>query len=878
MSGPAPGQAGAAARAEPATAWHAHTAQHALAALGADPARGLTAGDARRRGERFGPNQLTLPRRVTFRHIFAEEVTEPMILLLIAVAVLYSVWGSLQDAVTIVVVIAAVVLIEVWTEFRAKAAVAALGELTAPAVPVVRDGQVTDIPAEQLVPGDMILLRPGERIPADARLVGATGLQADESALTGESLPAAKDPGLVLTPGTPLADRANLVYAGTAAVAGSGLAVVTATGMATELGRITGLVREAKPPRTPLQQAMRDLAGRLAWLAIGLSVLVPLLGIAGGQPVRQMILTGLTLAFATVPEELPILVTMVLGLGAWRLSRRQALIRRLRAAETLGEVSVIVTDKTGTLTENQMTITQLWTAGQWRPLRPDLTPAERDLLAHAALCTDAAVVGSGAGLQVRGDPIDAALIRAAGARSLLAAAPGREAWYGIEPGHPLMTAVSRGPDGDRLVVTKGAAEAVLARCAAVPPGVPGQVSAVAANGSRVVAVATRHSSGPGPLPARDDLEKDLTLAGLVAFADPPRPEAAGAIAAVRGAGIRVVMVTGDHPATAAAVARSVGLGTDVPITGAALAGMDGPDLDRQTASADVFARVTPADKLAIVESLQRAGQVVAVTGDGINDAPALARADIGVAMGDGADVAKDAAGMILADGNFATIAAAVAEGRHLSDNLRKGICYYLACKIALVASAAAGVIAGLPVPFAPIQIVVLEAFMDIAASTTFTAEPAEPGVMARPPRPAGARFLDRPFLEAMTAGAAALFAAVAGIYLWAAESGYPAATAQTLAFATWMTGYIALAWVMRSGRLRAGLFSNRVLISWTAVTAAALALFVAVAVLRHALKLASLTPGQWLLAVGVPLVAMAVPGARNSVIRRRARHARPWSR
>lgn len=871
---PGPGLAAGAGAAGP---WHARTAQEAIACLGSDAGRGLSGPEAAARLARCGPNRLARPRRVSFWHVLREEITEPMIVLLLAVAVLYSVWGRLEDTAAIIMVIAAVVLVEVFTEYRAKAAVAALMRLSAPVAPVLRDGRVQEVATEDLVPGDVLVLRAGQRLAADVRLVEAAGLRAEESALTGEPGGTGKDAGAVLAAGTPLAERVNLACAGTTITAGRGRGVVVATGMATELGRITGLVAAAKPPRTPLQQAMRDLAGWLAWLALGFSVAIPLIGVAAGQPWRVMILTGLTLAFATIPEELPIIITMVLALGAYRLSRHHAVVRRLRAAETLGAVSVIATDKTGTLTENRMTLSQLW-AGQWRQVGDGLAPEERRLLGLAAACHDAVLTGHDGTLRISGDPTDAALLEAARRHGLLAAngqSPEgiRVAEYGFDAQRKIMSVVCRRADGSLVAVVKGAPEAVLARSARLQSGegtrplteaerdqVRAQAETMAASGVRVIAVGSREL--PAGTAGQDDAERELTLAGLAGLADPPRPEAPGAVRAVTAAGIRVIMVTGDHPATARAVARQVGLDGDGPlITGPQLDAMDDTALAQAVAATSLFARVTPQHKLRLVRALQGRGEIVAVTGDGINDAPALAEADVGVAMGEGGtDVARDAAGLVLADDNFATIARAVREGRQLSGNLRKGVSYYLACKAALIATAAAGVIAGLPVPFTPIQIVVMEAFMDIAGSATFTAEPAEADVMARPPRDPRARFADRSLAAIVLAGGASLFAAVTGVYLWASQPGAGAAKAQTLAFTTWMTGYLALAWVMRSQRTplaRLGLWSNRFLPAWTAVTAAALALFTAIPALRTALHLTTLTAGEWITVIAVPAAAVA---------------------
>ncbi|MBP2365211.1 cation-translocating P-type ATPase [Pseudonocardia parietis] len=815
---------------------------------GTDAAHGLSTAEAADRLARFGPNRRIEPRRVTFWRVLADEITEPMMLLLAAVAVLYGIWGRPGDTVAIVVIIAAVVLVEVFAEFRAKSVIAALGRLTAPTTPVLRDGRVVSVPADDLVPGDVVPLAAGARVPADVRLTETWGLRVDEAALTGESVAAPKDARRVLDDHTDLGDRANLAFAGTTVVAGRGRGVVVATATATELGRITGLVLAAKPPRTALQQAMRDLSKGLATLAIGFSVLVPLIGVLTGEPWREMVLTGLTLAFATVPEELPIIISLVLGLGAYRLSRRRGLVRRLRAAETLGTVTVLATDKTGTLTENRMAVARTVPVGV----------GSDELVALGAVCTEATPDPDGGW---SGDPTDVAFLVAARERGLVL--PGEPVQrFAFDPVRETMTVVL----ADGLVITTGSPESVLRRCRVADRPLLDRAERMAEHGLRVIAVATGHASGiPETI---DDAERDLLPAGLVGLSDPPRAGAAEAVATVRRAGIRVLMVTGDHPACARAIAARVGIEDEHLLTGRDLDRLDDAALADAVARTSLFARVAPEHKLRLVEALQAGGEIVAVTGDGVNDAPALARADVGVAMGSfGTDVARDAADLILADDDVSTLTRALHEGRTLHDNLRKGVGYYLACKIGLVATAATGVLAGLAIPFAPIQIVVLEMFMDIAGSATFAAEPAERDAMDRRPRDPAARFLDRPLVTDMLAGGASLLVAVGGLYLVTAS--------QTVAFVSWLSGYLALAWVMRTERtplLRAGLLSNRFLPAWTVVTALATVAIMTVPVLRDTLRLVPLSGQEWAAAVLVPIVAVSWIELRKVV---RARQAPP---
>jgi Ca2+-transporting ATPase len=807
---------------------------------------------ARNRFLVFGPNRLSPQKLQTVWDIFLEEVREPMIVLLLITGVLYGIWGELEDTLTIFVVILALVSAEVLNERRAKQAIDALIKLSEPTSPVIRGGQHREISAEQIVPGDVIAIEAGRRIPADARLTEAYGLAVDESALTGESVAVEKVSDLILPQSTPLAERRNLIFAGTTAVRGRGTAVVVAIGMNTEVGRVARLAREAEAPRTPLQKAMKELSQSLAWLAISFSVLIPWLGWAlGRQPLRQMILTGLALAFSVIPEELPIIVTMVLALGGYRLSKRNAIIKHLQAVETLGAVTVIATDKTGTLTENRTEVS-----------RVDPEERRRKVLEIGVLCNDAFETG-------QGDPLETALLRSAREAGIDAAALRRSRHlrqdFTFDNTRKRMSVVYES-DGESWVTVKGAPEGVLSLCTSVWDAArPRQISEtdrqaalasaaqMANEGLRVVAFAERktHRSALSQIQA----ECDLTFVGLAGFSDPPRPDVRQAIAACLTAGIRPLMVTGDHPSTAKAIAAQIDLdGGHCLLTGPELDAMTDEALKRSVADVSIYARTTPEQKLRIVRALQGCGEIVAATGDGINDAPALAAADVGIAMGQtGTDVAREAADMVLADDNFATIVHAIEEGRVSFENLRKGVRYYLACKAALISIALVPVLMGVPVPFAPIQIILMELFMDLAASAAFVAEPAEAGLMRQPPRDPKTKFLDRSMVLSMVAAAAGLFAAVCCVYLATWHSGAGLIAAQTMAFATWLLGHVFLAWNLRTEREplpRVGLFTNWVMVVWTMATVALLLVATLVPTGQRLIKLTSLHPAQWALVVG----------------------------
>jgi P-type Ca2+ transporter type 2C len=833
--------------------------------LTVDVATGLEPSEATTRLTTYGANRFTSARGESLWETIVEEAREPMILLLLGTAVLYGVLGNLEDALTIFAIIVVVLGVEIVNERRAAGALAALTRLAEPTTLVVRAGQAQQIPLEQVVPGDLLLLRAGKRVPADGRLVESVGLAADQSALTGESVPVERWADAVLAEATPLAERSTMVYAGTVVTRGRGTAVVVATGARTELGRVAELAAAIREPRTPLQLTMRELTRWLVWLALGLSVLIPLLGwLLVHQPVQQMILTGLAMAFATIPEELPILITIVLALGAYRLARQHAIVKRLRAAETLSAVTVIATDKTGTLTENQMAVSQLAPAGR-----------RRQLLALSVLCSEALAEGE----RFVGDPLEVALLRAAQAAGLDIQAQ-REQYplleeFGFDAERQRMSVVlSR--EGARWVVVKGAPEAVLA-CATAAYSEEGEAAqplterehrillraadAMTSEGLRVLALAEKRlpaNVAPQVL-SRDEVESALSFVGWVGLADPPRPEVGPALATVRKAGIRVIMVTGDHPLTARAVGSAIGLdGRRQLVTGLELDQLSDAALDAAVETATIFARTTPEHKLRIVRALRGQGERVAVTGDGINDAPALAAADIGIAMGEtGTDVAREAAGIVLADDNFATIGRAVQEGRLLFANLTKAIRFYLACKVALISAMLLPVLLLLPVPFSPVQIIVTELFMDVAASATFVSERAEADLMRRPPRNPHEPFMNHRMIGSILGAAAGLFAAVTGVYLLTWYHGASVNEARTVAFVTWLLGHVLLALNLRSEReplVRLGLFSNRLLLVWlgAAVTFAFLVVFVPL--LHPLFGTTRLSPGEWGVAVTAALL------------------------
>jgi len=739
---------------------------------------GLTSAEANKRLQNTGPNQIFKPTKISFFQIAQHEVTEPMILLLLFVGIIYSFWGKLDDAVTIFIVIALLVFAEVYNEFRAKKAIASLERIAAPRSKVMRDAVITEVASEEVVPGDVLILGSGTKLAADSRVIKAVDVQIDESILTGESFP--KD-----------VKEGDSIFAGTIVVAGEGLAEVATTGEGTKLGAIAASAKQVRAPRTPLQLSMKKLSGQLVYVAVFFSAAIPLLGIIRGQDLKTMVLTGLSLAFATIPEELPIVITMVLGLGAYTLSKNNFLVKRIKAAETLGNASVIVTDKTGTITESKLKIASVYPDSRGEVLKAALnslsdyssSPIEQEIRSQAKAAASGEIVSQ----------------------------------RNLGDGRKTKSVIRRSAEGLNLYMS-GAPEEVFKACQNISGDVRSMLDKETQKGRRVIAVATKKISN---IENYKNMETGMDFAGLISFEDPPRQGVKETIAKAAKAGIRTIMVTGDHPLTASNIACQVGIScaaADV-ITGEELDKLSDDQLKMTIKSVSVYARTSPEHKYRIVQALQSNGEVVAVTGDGINDALALKGADIGIAMGiKGTDVAKEAAEVVLADDNFNTIAKGIFEGRKFFDNLRKGIKYYLSVKVALIMIFLLPVILNVPMPFSPIQIILLELFMDLAASAGFVNEPEEKDIYLRKPREAKEDVINRPAVIDIFSKGALLFISVMAVYFYARSRGLSLELTQTYAFSAWIFAHIALAHVSRSDKqtiAATGMFSNIVINIWS---------------------------------------------------------------
>lgn len=888
-------------------AWHALASEALAHELETMLETGLTDQEARQRLAKHGPNELPEAPPPSPLALFLRQFASLVIWVLIAAAIISGFLEEWVDAGAILAIVVLNAALGFVQEYKAEQALASLKRMAVTTARVIRDGAVRAAPARELVPGDLIQIQAGDRLPADARLVYATGLRTQEAALTGESAPVDKSTG-PLAENTALADRSNMLFLGTTVVTGKGRAVVVATGLDTELGRIAALMRATGHEETPLQQRLERFSLLLLYLALGIVTVIFVLGVLRGEPLIGMFLTAVSLAVAAIPEGLPAIVTITLALGVTRMVQRHALIRRLPAVETLGSTTVICTDKTGTLTKNEMTVTRLYVVGKtyevtgegYEPVGGirEASSVKREAFDHesrttdralcalleaAVLCNEATLRREAGTWRIVGDPTEGALLVAgakagilketlAAARPILGEAP-------FDSERKMMTVV-RQESGGAVAYVKGAPDVLLRHCTHVlaENGAvtlltePARKAILAANRAfagealRVLALARRPLASVPTTFRADELERDLIFLGLAAMKDPLRPEAIEAVARCRRAGIRTVMITGDHQETAAAIARELGLLDERArvLSGAELDTMTDDELAEQVEQIAVYARVTAEHKLRIVRAWKARGAVVAMTGDGVNDAPAIKAADIGVAMGlTGTDVTKEASDMVVTDDNFASIAGAVEEGRVIDDNIRKAIHFLLSCNASEVLLMLLAALLALPLPLLPVQILWINLVTDGLPALALAVDPKAPDLMDRRPRPPQDQFLTPRRLRLLFVQG--LFMALLALGAFAFSTyglDQDLQRARTVAFTVMVFAQLFHAFNCRSDRrsvFAIGLTTNRPLIWAVAGSAVLQAAILLYPWTREVFKAASFDPTHWVLAVGLgvmPLFAM----------------------
>lgn len=817
--------------------WHALTEAECHAALDSSAA-GLSSMQVEARRKEHGLNQLSEGNKVSLLTVFLNQFRDFMIIVLLAATLISGLLGEYTDAITIIAIIFLNGILGFIQEVRAEKSLSALKELTAPLARVRRDGKVVEVPAKELVPGDIILLEDGDRVPADGRILKASVFDVEESALTGESVPASKDPKWLADVSSNLGDRKNMVYMGTMVTRGKAEVLVTAIGMATEMGKIADLMQQSEDQVTPLQQRLDQLGKLLVWISLGITVLVVIAGVLHGHALYEMFLAGVSLAVAAIPEGLPAIVTIALALGVQRMIKRNAIVRKLPSVETLGCATVICSDKTGTLTQNRMTVQRLYADGAWfsitgtgydpvgeflhsdKVIDPNRRAALKSLVEIAGTCNNAAMIektleNGAADYAVQGDPTEGALLVLARKAGFVDpdATYKRIEELPFDSVRKMMSVLVQSGD-DVFVFVKGAPDVLLERSTHVLYGgreetlggtTRRQIQAanqeMASQALRNLGFAYRRFKSVESATRQVDWESELVFVGLCGMIDPPREEAKGAIETARSAGIRTVMITGDHQVTATAIATQL---TILPeggrvLTGADLDQLDDKGLERVVNDVYVYARVTPEHKLRIVRALQAQEHVVAMTGDGVNDAPAIKQADIGIAMGlSGTDVAKEASSLVLADDNFATIIAAVEEGRGIYDNIKKFIRYLLASNVGEIVTMFAAMLAGLALPLAPIQILWVNLVTDGLPAIALGVDQAERDIMKRRPRSVREGIFAKGMaVKILSRGILIGFATLA-VFVWSLSTGAKLEHAQTMAYATLTMAQLILVFDCRS--------------------------------------------------------------------------------
>lgn len=871
--------------------------------------RGLSQKDAKERQARYGFNEFEKKAHPSFFKKFLNQFKSFMIIVLLAAAVISGITGyingeGLTDAIIILFILVLNALIGVFQESKAEKSLDALEKLSAPHCKVLRDGKLTVIESRELVPGDIVEIETGDSIPADLRLIESVNLKVQEASLTGESLPVEKNADAVVAQDAALGDRLNMAYSSCAVTYGRARGVVTATGHDTEVGRIASMIQGVQQTKTPLQERLDKLGKSLAIICLVVCAVIMIIGLCYGRNLLEMFMTAVTLAVAAIPEGLPAVSTIVLALGVQRLARNNAIVRNLPSVETLGSTGIICSDKTGTLTQNRMTVTRIWCDGALADADAK-GPVTDELLVSAILANDAKVSGIEPAI---GDPTETALVDLGCRKSLskteLEAGRPRVAEIPFDSQRKLMSTVHREPDGSYFVACKGGLDELLSCCTRIRTSegirqltpqdrqtIQSANLEMAGQALRVLAIGCRTLDSLPEDISPQTVERDMVLLGMIGMIDPPREEVKDAVLQCRNAGIRPVMITGDHKLTAAAIARELGImgESDAEVSGGVLTGgllsgaelsggvLTGADLEAMSdeqlqslvGSVSVFARVAPEHKARIVKAFQSQGKIVAMTGDGVNDAPALKLADIGVAMGmSGTDVAKESADVVLADDNFATIVSSVKEGRRIYDNLLKSIEFMISTNIGEILLLLVAVVCNWDMPLLPVQLLFINMVGDSLPAMALSVEPAEGDVMKRKPIDAGQGVFTRDF--SVKIGVRSLIIGLVTIAAFIIGLGYGVDVARTMCFAVMIFSQFTIIFSIRSGsnRFYHHFFANRWLWLTIALVLAMTLAVMLIPALRTLLGLAALSGTQWLIVVGLTLSTLLLSELYKALSRR----------
>ncbi|WP_101698414.1 calcium-translocating P-type ATPase, PMCA-type [Clostridium minihomine] len=857
--------------------WQSLSREECIRQLKTDPKRGLTTQQVMERQERHGKNELEEGRHPSLASKFLAQFKDFMVIILLIAAAVSFMTSMFQndsdyiDSIIILMIVIVNAVIGVAQESRAEKAIDALKKLSSPETVVMRDGKRVKVASADIVPGDLVFLSEGDFVPADLRILEAHNLRAEESALTGESLPVEKAADMVCGERTALGDRKNMLYSGSSVAAGRGVGVVVATAMETQVGKIAHMIHSEEAPQTPLQKRLAHTGKVLGIGALAICAIIFCMGLIQRVAPLDMFMISISLAVAAIPEGLPAVVTIVLAMGVRRMANCRAIVRRMPAVETLGSASVICSDKTGTLTQNKMTVVEV--AG-YDGVLPKENPQAKRILELAALCNNCVMSGG----KVQGDPTEAALLTASPTpKDQLERRMPRVREIPFQSTRKMMTTVHRIGNQQYRIITKGAPDILMERCSTCQGGdfsapmnqnirreLQRRNEKMASRALRVLGVAYRDVT---ELPPESEWEKDLVFCGFIGMIDPPRPEAERAVGLCKKAGIRAVMITGDHVATAVAIAKKLGImgAEDKALTGQELDQLDQRDLERNIYQYSVFARVSPEHKVRIVKAYQKRGEVVAMTGDGVNDAPALKAADIGCAMGiSGTDVAKGAADMVLTDDNFATIVEAVREGRGIYANIRKTIHFLISCNIGEILTVFLSFLLHLPLPLVAIQLLWINLVTDSLPALALGVEPIEDDVMEQPPHRQNESIFAggmgyNILVEGCLIGALALLAYSIGRAFFDIDPSYPI-IGRTMAFATLSLSQIVHSHNMRSSHslFKIGIFSNPQLILASVICVIMQVSVIAVEPIAQVFKTSVLNLGQWLAVALISMVPFVI--------------------